>query len=151
MNLSGELQSLRDAVADLAVAVSTSFDEERLTEALLREQRYQNEELLRDQRRERNRVISFVALGLVLLVAIGVLGILQSRANHAVSDEIHACQKPGTPCAERAQAQFTAAIKAEYGAIVCYVSHPFVDRTAAMADRCIDDALHAGGVTIPTR
>lgn len=149
VNLSVELQSLRDAVADLAVAVSESFDEERLKAALLNQQRDQAEELLADQRRERNRLISFVLLGVVLLAAIGVVGFAQSRANHRVSDQIRACQTPGTPCAQRSQAAFTAAIKAEYSAIVCYVSIPVEQRTAALADKCIDDALHAGGVTIP--
>jgi hypothetical protein len=147
VNLSGELQSLRDAVADLAVAVSTAFDEERLKEALLQEQKFQNEQFLRDQRRERNRLVSFIVLGVVLLAAIGILGGLQSRANHNVADEIHECQKPGTPCSDRAQQQFATAIRAEYAAIVCYVAHPIPDRNQKLADDCINTALANVGVS----
>jgi hypothetical protein len=147
VNLSGELQSLRDAVADLAVAVTNSFDEDRIREALLQEQKYQNEQLRNDQRRERNRLVSFIVLGVVLLAAIGIAGGVQSRANHSVADQIHQCQKPGTPCSDRAQQQFNAAIRAEYGAIVCYVAHPIPDRTQKLADDCINTALANAGVS----
>jgi hypothetical protein len=150
VNLSGELQELRDSVSALAEAIA-SFDEDRLRDAIIEDQEHQRKVLLAEQRRERNRLLSFVVLGVVLLAAIGIGNAYQSRQNHGVADQIRQCQTPGTPCANRAQAQFTAAIKAEYGAIVCFVSVVPEQRTAKLADTCIDDALHAGGVVIPPR
>lgn len=123
----------------LAEAVETNFDEDRLREAILD-----------DHRRERRRLISFIALGVILLAAIGITGATQSRSNHDVATRIAECQTPGTPCATRAEEQFKLAVVAEYRAIVCYVSHPIPERTAVIADRCIDDALRTAGVAPPT-
>jgi hypothetical protein len=150
VNLSGELLAVREALDNLAEAVATSFDEDRMKEAFAEEQNRQRQLLLADHRRERNRLISFIVLGVVLLAAIGIAGGVQSRANHEVADQIRQCQTPGTRCATRAQQQFNAAVTAEYRAITCYVSYPIEQRTRAIADRCIEDALHDAGVTTTT-
>jgi hypothetical protein len=101
VNLSAELEALRQSLDSLTAAVVTSFDEDHLREAILAE-----------QRRERRRVRLLAVIAVAFIVLITVIGIVQSRANHTVASRIADCSVPKGRCYQEQRRTTAAAVQA---------------------------------------
>jgi hypothetical protein len=87
LNLSTELHDVRDALDRLAVAVATTFDEDRLREAISTDQR-------RDARQQRSRW----SVALLVVMVITEATFHPSRSNHGVTSRIEDCTIVGGKC-----------------------------------------------------
>lgn len=140
VNLSVELDGLRGAMEHLAEAVTTSFDEDRLRMAIVEEQG-------RDRRMEVHRVLVAVALAFVILVALTVVGLVQTRSNHAVSDRISDCTIAGGKCYAELTRNGQAGLARLLDFIECIELVPAEGRTRAKLDICRTSALAPGSTT----
>lgn len=101
VDLSGELRNVRTSLDALSEAIVTSFDEKRITDAIIAE-----------QRRDRHTFLVLVATAVAVVVIAMSIGIGVSRSNHAIVSRIEDCSTKAGRCYEEQQKTAGAAVQA---------------------------------------
>jgi hypothetical protein len=130
VNLSTELHDVRDALDRLSESVATTFDEDRLRQAIAADQQ-------RDARQERHRWL----VALVVVAVISLASFAQSRSNHGVTSRIEDCTIVGGKCYAQLARNGQAGVARLVDFQICVALIRPEDRTRANLERCKADAL----------
>lgn len=101
VDLSGELRNVRTSLDALSEAIVTSFDEKRITDAIIAE-----------QRRDRHTFLVLVATAVAVVIIAMFVGIGVSHSNRQIIHQIQDCSTKEGRCYQENQRTAGAAVQA---------------------------------------